>query len=126
MLLNIKSVFVFLFLITSLNFYSQNNETLKTTVLSNEIKVGYAGSEPFVVKNGTNWSGISVEVWDLLATENNIKYSVVPYVNVSKAIIDLQKGKLDVLVGPVSITSERAEVLEFSQPYFQSSLAILS
>ena len=126
MLLNIKSVFAFLFLITSLNFYSQNKEPLKTTVLSKEINVGYAGSEPFVVKNGANWSGISVEVWELLVRENNIKYSIIPYTNVSQAIDDLQNGKLDVLVGPVSITSERAEMIEFSQPYFQSSLSILS
>lgn len=124
--LNLKSVLSFFFVISTLHFYSQNNDTVKTTILPNEMKVGYAGSEPFVVKDGTNWGGISVEVWELLATENNIKSSIVPYANVSQAIADLKQGKLDVLVGPISITSERAEVIEFSQPYFQSSLSILS
>lgn len=126
MSLNLKSLFALLFLFSSLHFYSQNKDTLKTLVLTKDMRVGFAGSEPFVVKKGTDWTGISVEVWELLVNENNTKYSVVPYSNVAQAIDDLQKGRLDVLVGPISITSERAEIIEFSQPYFQSSLSILS
>ncbi|WP_432223047.1 transporter substrate-binding domain-containing protein [Flavobacterium sp. TMP13] len=116
---------IFLFF-TSLNFYSQKNDTLISTTVQRELKVGFAGSEPFVIKHGESWNGISVEIWDLLVKENNIDYTIIPYVNVSQAINDLQKGTLDILVGPVSITSERAELINFSQPYFQSSLSILS
>jgi polar amino acid transport system substrate-binding protein len=38
----------------------------------------------------------------------------------------LSSGALDVVVGPVSITAERANRFRFSQPYYESSLSILS
>lgn len=88
--------------------------------------VGYSGSEPFVINENKEWSGISVEIWDLVARESDLKYVPKAYANVSDALIDLQQGKLDAVAGPISITSDRAELIEFSQPYFQSSLAILS
>lgn len=90
------------------------------------MRVGFAGSEPFVINQDQKWQGISVEVWDLIAQEDNVKYEAKPYENVADALNDLREGKLDAVVGPTSITSERAELVEFSQPYFQSSLAILS
>ena len=36
------------------------------------------------------------------------------------------RGAVDVVIGPVSITAQRAQFARFSQPYFQSSLSILS
>lgn len=90
------------------------------------ILVGYSGSEPFVIHENKQWTGISVEIWDLIASETDLNYVPVAYENVGDALKDLNQGKLDAVVGPISITSERAELVEFSQPYFQSSLAILS
>ena len=126
MTIPIKFFVTFFLLFSSLNFYSQESALLDDSFLKKDLKVGYAGSEPFVVKNQNDWTGISVEIWHSLAKDNDLSYTVFPYNNISKAIDDLQKGKLDVLVGPVSITSERAELIDFSQPYFQSSLSILS
>lgn len=88
--------------------------------------VGYAGTEPFTIKDNNEFSGISVEIWELVAGESQINYSIKPYNSVSEALNDLADGKLDAVAGPVSITSERAELVEFSQPYFQSSLGIMS
>lgn len=99
----------------------QENKNLKSDLI-----VGYAGTEPFVINENNNWKGISVEIWDLLAQESRLNYTVKSYSNVADALTDIENGKLDVLVGPTSITSDRAELVEFSQPYFQSSLAILS
>jgi polar amino acid transport system substrate-binding protein len=62
----------------------------------------------------------------LIAQEMGINYATKPYVNISDALNDLANGKLDAVVGPTSITSDRAELVEFSQPYFQSSLGIMS
>ena len=42
------------------------------------MRVDFPYSEPFVLKNTIDWTGISVEVWEFIVKENNIKYSVVP------------------------------------------------
>lgn len=109
-----------------MQFFAQNNPELSQQKSNYTLKVGYAGTEPFIVSEDNKWKGISVEIWNILAEETGIKYSPISYSNVSDALKDLSVGKLDVVVGPTSITSDRAEIVQFSQPYFQSSLAIMS
>ncbi len=90
------------------------------------LRVGVAGSEPFVVKTAGGFEGISVEVWQALAAEAGWRYRFQPFESVPEAMEALDAGQIDVVVGPVSITSERAQTARFSQPYYASSLAILS
>lgn len=126
MSLYLKSSFSFIFIFFSIHFFAQQSVEPLPLKSNATLTVGYAGNEPFIVKVDDKWQGISVEIWDILAQEIDTKYKPVPYSNVSDALKDLADGKIDVVVGPTSITSERAELVEFSQPYFQSSLAIMS
>lgn len=89
------------------------------------LRVGISGNEPFVVDTILH-RGVSIEIWDALAAELNITYKPVYYNSVSDALVALDQGKINVVAGPVSITSERAEKALFTQPYFQSSLSIMS
>lgn len=90
------------------------------------LRVGVAGSEPFVVNSGNGYAGISVEIWQAIADHTGLRYHFQPYGSVPEALAALQAGSLDVVVGPVSVTASRAREVLFSQPYFQSSLSILS
>jgi polar amino acid transport system substrate-binding protein len=90
------------------------------------LRVGVAGTEPFVVESGGTLEGISVEIWQALAAQAAMGYEIHAYENVPHALDALTSGKLDLVVGPVSITAERAQFARFSQPYFESSLSILS
>jgi polar amino acid transport system substrate-binding protein len=45
---------------------------------------------------------------------------------VDNALHALTNGNLDLVVGPISITSKRIEHMRFSQPFYNSSLAIVS
>lgn len=121
-----KKFLAFILLFSCLTSFSQKNLTTIQKKSTDNFTVGYAGSEPFVVNEDNKWKGISVEIWDLVAQESQIKYTPKAYASVAEALSDLANGKIDAVVGPVSITSDRAEIVEFSQPYFQSSLGILS
>jgi polar amino acid transport system substrate-binding protein len=90
------------------------------------LRVGVAGSEPFVVRRGASLDGISVEIWRELASQSGWRYQLEPYPSVPQALDAVNAGKLDLLAGPVSVTAERARKVRFSQPYYQSSLSILS
>ena len=93
---------------------------------SPELRVGVAGGEPFVVHVGGLRKGISVEIWDEVAKRAKWRYEFTDYASVPEAMNALHHGELDLAIGPVSITAERAEYALFSQPYFSSYLAILS
>ena len=88
--------------------------------------MGVAGSEPFVVSAPGRLEGIAVEIWQALAAEAGWRYTLQPFENVPRALDALGAGAVDVVIGPVSITAERVRTSRFTQPYFQSSLSILS
>lgn len=107
-----------------LSFHVQAQENEKT-VVPDMLRVGIAGTPPFVTDTAGD-EGISVELWQMLALQEGWKYESDYFEDVPHALQALQEGKVDVVVGPVSITSERAKLMRFSQPYYQSSLSILS
>lgn len=87
--------------------------------------VAVVGGEPFVVDT-VQKTGVSLEIWDLAATELSIPYKTIYFKEVPEAIQSLEAGKVQAIVGPVSITSARAEKMQFTQPYYQTGLSILS
>ncbi len=89
------------------------------------LRIGVAGTAPFVVGSDRD-DGISLEIWQALADKQGWSYSLIPFDDVPHALQALEAGRVDAVVGPVSITADRASKIEFTQPYFQSGLSIMS
>lgn len=87
------------------------------------LRVGFAGSPPFVLGT-SDPEGLSIDVWRLIAERAGLDYKLVPMPSITAAINAVNAGTLDAAVGPISITSQRAELVRFSQPYFNSQLGI--
>ena len=94
---------------------------------ANQLKVGISGSAPFVIKSGDHTSGISLEIWRRVAEDNNLSYDLIPQPTPKAGIEAVDEGSIDVLVGPISITSRRLAIagIDFTQPYFLSKEGIL-
>lgn len=86
--------------------------------------VGVAGSEPFVFEGNKN--GIAIELWEEIAQEDDWNYKYINFDEVDDAIHSMQRNKIDVLIGPISITAQRLDDMRFSQPFYNSSISILS
>ncbi|MBA6153324.1 transporter substrate-binding domain-containing protein [Gelidibacter maritimus] len=114
--------FTHLFYIPTL--YAQ--DTKASFSITDELRVGVAGNEPFVFAQNSSTKGIALEIWEDLANKKSWDYIYKSYDTVEDALYDLNKGNLDVVVGPISITSQRLEYMNFSQPFYNSSLAIVS
>lgn len=115
-------------IVLAMCFFFANNTAAQGNSLTNgrTLKVGLAGSAPFVIKDKHEYSGIAVEIWELVASNAGWKYELVPYKSVHEALDEMDSGKVDLVIGPVSIIAERATRMQFSQPYYQSSLGIMS
>ena len=91
----------------------------------NQMKVGIAGSPPFVITYSdqeANPSGISVEVFEKAIEALDVEYSYERYTTVGEALGALRESKIDILVGPVSVTTDRMVDFAFSRPYFSSAI----
>ena len=90
-------------------------------------RVGVVGAPPFVVREDTKLSGISVEIWTRIARSKGIEYQLIPQSNVQATLDAIARGDLDMAIGPISITAKRLEGnIEFTQPYFLSEISVLT
>ncbi len=81
---------------------------------------------PFIIPLNGAYSGISIDVWQFVATRENMKYKYVTLEgNADDALKKLQKGEVDVLIGPISVSSQRYSEADFSYPYFLNSVGII-
>ena len=75
------------------------------SVHAGQMRVGISGSPPFVIKDGSHYSGISVDIWDRVAEDNDISYKLIEQPTPKAGIEAVDDGSIDLLVGPISITS---------------------
>ncbi len=96
-------------------------------LMAGTLKVGVSGSAPFVIQEEGGSSGISLQVWRRIAEDNNLSYRLIQQATPQKGILALNDGKIDLLVGPISVTPDRLNLpgVDFTQPYFIGKEGIL-
>lgn len=90
-----------------------------------DLRVGYAGSEPFVMHEG-KVDGIVIDIWKEIAFGLEQNFNFISYQSVEDGVAAVDKNEIDVLIGPITISSSRAALANFSQPYYNTELAILA
>ena len=97
------------------------------SVAETTYRIGVYQEEPFSSYHDGKYFGMSISIWREIAEAAHIKYKFVPLTGTtSDAINMLAAHKLDGLVGPVSVLSNRVDRVNFSRPYFISQLGIVS
>lgn len=90
------------------------------------LRVVAAGSAPFVAKTDGVAHGMSIAVWQAVASRAQLTYDLEVADSIDEALDGVASGRYDVAVGPISITYARARRVAFTQPYFQSTLSIVT
>lgn len=87
--------------------------------------VGTKVAPPFVMResDGT-WTGLSVDLWRDVAAQLGLRYEF-REVRTPEALVDgVAQGRFDAAVAAVTVTSDREQRVDFSQPFFDSGLSI--
>ncbi|MEM6378984.1 MAG: transporter substrate-binding domain-containing protein [Bacteroidota bacterium] len=92
---------------------------------SDTLIVGLVNAPPFIEQqeNGT-YEGINVWLWHSIAEEYNWNYVLKP-VAFSEIISELEMGKIDVCINPLTITKNRLEQITFSLPSYVAHTTIV-
>ena len=90
-----------------------------------EITVGVYVSPPFVIMQNGVYGGMAIELWEAVGKTLGLQTRYVAFRNVDTMIQAAQGGDIDVVVTNFTVTHERAHLLEFSYPWFDSGLRIL-
>ena len=88
--------------------------------------MGYKITPPFIIKNEAGLSGVSIELWETIAQELGYIFEYKEYksAEIEKLLSDVQNGIVDISINPTTVTSERIKIVDFTQPFYMSSLAV--
>jgi len=89
------------------------------------LKVGISLFSPFVMLSEEEPIGVSIDIWQALSRELEIKYEYVECKGVADKLKRLQEGRIDIAIGGISITEERETIFDFTHPVFDTGLDIL-
>lgn len=79
---------------------------------------------PFEFENDEgNMVGIDLDLLKAIAEDQGFKYEL-EYVGFSAAVTALEAGEVDAVIAGMSITDERKEKYDFSDPYFDSGIGM--
>jgi polar amino acid transport system substrate-binding protein len=92
--------------------------------LQRKLIIGVYSSPPFDIHKADGpWSGLSIELWQHIASDLKLDYEF-KEINLTGRFTGLTQGWLDVSVGPITITAEREEEIDFTHTFFVSGLAV--
>lgn len=82
--------------------------------------------KPFQFEQGGDIVGFDVDLIDLVAEELGLEQTIIdtPFEGIQSGQA-LNTGKCDLAAAGMTITEERAEVIDFSEPYFEATQALL-
>lgn len=79
---------------------------------------------PFEFKQDGKYTGFDIDLWDAVAKEAGLQYELRP-MDFNGIIPGLQTRNLDVALAGITIRDDRKKVIDFSDPYYESGLAVM-
>ncbi|MGA2943677.1 MAG: transporter substrate-binding domain-containing protein [Xanthobacteraceae bacterium] len=90
-----------------------------------ELVIGTKEAPPFAMKAADgNWQGISIDLWRRIADELHLRYRFAEEAGVQGLIDGVATGKFDIAAAAITVTAERARILDFTQPFYATGLGI--
>ncbi|MGH6763327.1 MAG: transporter substrate-binding domain-containing protein [Phyllobacterium sp.] len=89
------------------------------------IKVGIYVSPPFVMQDGDGFTGMAIELWEHISPQLGVKPVYQEFRNYRELVDAVASGAVDAAVTNLSITEERARILDFSHPWYDAGLRVM-
>jgi polar amino acid transport system substrate-binding protein len=100
-------------------------QAIATPAVPTDLRVITRAVTPFVIKDGDKYTGFSIDLWNAIAKQTNLNFHFVEKQNIKEILAGMKAGEGDVAIAAISITSEREQDFDFSQPMFDSGLQIM-
>lgn len=89
------------------------------------VRVGIYLSPPFVMEVNGRPTGMAIELWESLAASLKLQSQYVRLDTFADLVNATAAGDLDIAVTNLTITRDRAEQIDFTQPWFDSGLRVM-
>ncbi|EBP3305637.1 transporter substrate-binding domain-containing protein [Salmonella enterica subsp. enterica] len=89
------------------------------------VKVGVYISQPFVMAEQNQMSGLAIYLWKGFAREKKLESEYIEFSTINGLLDAVSTVEVDVAVTSITITEDRARRMAFSFPWYDSGLRIL-
>ena len=89
------------------------------------LRVATVERQPFSIRTEDGWTGFSIELWQELSAALGRETKFVAYESFAGMLDAVRSGDVDAAVANISVTHAREQVMDFSQPIYDSGLLIL-
>lgn len=120
-----KVAVICLVLVATLACLCEKTAVAQDTAERKVLRVAVKPIAPFVFKNGGELSGFSIDLWNAVAQSLKVGTAWVEVATVGDQLQAVESGKADAAIAAITITKERENIVDFTQPYFDSGLQIL-
>ncbi|MEH8021457.1 transporter substrate-binding domain-containing protein [Rheinheimera metallidurans] len=112
--------FILILFTTSAPSYSQD----KTSATENKVlRIGVKEAPPFVMYDGETYSGLSIDLWQEIADEHGWQFKYQPH-GLTDLLNAATNGTIDVGLGAITATAERAAKMDFTHTVSSSGLSV--
>lgn len=103
---------------------AQEIDSIQSPGVNGKLVIGITETPPFIVKEGNEFSGLSIASWELVNETLNLEYEYKTYPSLIHLMEAVENNEVDLSINPVTVTNPRMKRLDFSQPYFISYTGI--
>lgn len=97
-----------------------------TVVAQTRFRLATTGEKPYFIQfQSGEADGYCLDVWERCSKELGFTNTYISFPDSEAALDALQNGQVDGALGPLAITAERIQQLDFTVPYDQLNLAVL-
>jgi polar amino acid transport system substrate-binding protein len=96
-----------------------------TIPINKTLKIATKVLPPFVTEENGELGGFSIDLWNKIAEEMKVKFEFKKTESIGDLLAAVKSKQVDLAVGAISVTAQREQEIDFSQPIFDSGLQIL-
>lgn len=108
-------LFLVLILFLAYPVYAQSAER--------KVRIASRICPPFVMNDAGQFSGISIFLWDKIAEQLDLEYSIELY-GLNEMLEAVVQDQADIAITCLSMTDEREKIIDFSHPFYETHLSI--
>src|SRR5690606_21151803 len=86
------------------------------------VNVGVYVSPPFVIAENNTFGGMAIDLWEIVAGKLDLATHYVAYPTFRELVEATRAGDVDAAVTNLTITRNRAELISFTQPWYDAGL----
>ncbi|MGH1330310.1 MAG: transporter substrate-binding domain-containing protein [Paracoccaceae bacterium] len=96
-----------------------------TGIFAQDLRIATITRPPFSLEEEGKDRGFSIDLWEAVSKDLGREYSLVRVEKFSDMLGLVERGEVDAAVANISVTAQREQVMDFSQPIFESGLQIM-